>query len=82
MCTPDIAAATYSYVQDNKPPDPGPPPPPGPGSQDASNPDLAGLRKAAKAAAAAATGQSTMLTGAAGVSPSLLALGKNTLLGA
>jgi len=49
-----------------------------PPPQQASQPDQAGARKRPQSAAGA---PGTMLTGASGIDPSALTLGKNTLLG-
>jgi len=56
-----------------------------PPAQAAKQPDQAALRSAATSRVGAPSGggtSSTMLTGSEGVSPSLLSIGKNTLLGA
>lgn len=91
VCEPTtlFAAAGFAYQLmsggKNKPqqaPQVAPPP----ASQAPKTPDQAGARNTGlgggSADAQAGTAGSTLLTGGQGVSPSLLALGKNTLLGA
>jgi hypothetical protein len=92
MCTPDVAkalnpitaavtgAVSGLFGSMQQPATPAPTAGAAPESQAAKAPDEGAMRRAA-AALAGPSVQSTMLTGPGGVSPSLLNIGKTTLLG-